>query len=114
MDTDIIVRIAGPDDACYANAITWETEAFAIKRGTGISKRSPEYVVAKMNQGNAVIAVTKAGRWVGFSYIQEWGNGEFVSNSGLIVDPGFRAHGVATKIKETIFQLARLKYPRAK
>jgi hypothetical protein len=37
-----------------------------------------------------------------------------VANSGLIVSPEFRKSGIAKKIKQTIFQLSREKYPNAK
>jgi hypothetical protein len=111
---EIIVRVADHIDAHYALHITKEMEASAKARGTGIAKRSPEYVAAKMLEGKAVIAVTSTGQWVGFCYIEEWSHGKFVANSGLIVSPEFRKTGVAKKIKQRIFQLSRQKYPDAK
>lgn len=89
-------------------------EASAKARGTGIAKRSPDYIVQKMNEGKAVIALTSKGDWVGFCYIEAWGHEQFVANSGLIVSPAFRKSGVAKSIKERIFQLSREKYPDAK
>lgn len=89
-------------------------EASAKARGTGIAKRSPEYIRTKMNEGKAVIALTAAGEWVGFCYIEAWGHGEFVANSGLVVNPAFRGSGVATRIKQKVFELSRHKYPEAK
>lgn len=89
-------------------------EASAKARGTGIAKRSPEYVQLKMDEGKAVIALTASGDWVGFCYIEAWGHEKFVANSGLIVNPAFRGHGVAKAIKEKIFELSRKKYPDAK
>src|ERR1700761_1869924 len=89
-------------------------EASAKARGTGIAKRSPEYVAAKMLEGKAVIALTTMGQWVGFCYIEEWSHGQFVANSGLIVSPEFRKSGVAKEIKRKIFDLSREKYPDAK
>jgi hypothetical protein len=109
-----IIRMANEEDAKYALVIINEMESSAKARGTGISKRSPGYICKKMEQGNAVIATTIDGQWVGFSYIEVWSNGEFVSNSGLIVNPAFREKGVASAIKEKIFNLSRQKYPRAK
>ncbi len=111
---EIIVRVAHHLDTHYALRITTEMEASAKARGTGIAKRSPEYVAAKMLEGKAVIAVTTTGQWVGFCYIEEWSHGKFVANSGLIVAPEFRKTGVAKKIKQRIFQLSREKYPEAK
>lgn len=89
-------------------------ESSAKARGTGIAKRSPEYVQLKMEEGKAVIAVTDKGEWVGFCYIEAWGHEKFVANSGLIVNPAFRGHGVAKAIKHRVFELSRQKYPDAK
>ena len=58
-------------------------ETSAMARGTGIAKRSPEYIEQKIDEGKAVIAVTNDGKWVGFCYIETWSHGEYVANSGL-------------------------------
>jgi hypothetical protein len=87
---NIIIRVATPDDVHYAEAITDEMAESAKARGTGIAKRSPEYVADKMKEGKAVIAVTTDGKWVGFCYIETWSHGEYVANSGLIVAPEYR------------------------
>ena len=89
-------------------------ESSAKARGTGIARRSPEYLEQKIEEGKAVIAVTKGGAWVGFCYIETWGHGEYVANSGLIVAPEYRKSGVAKGIKKRIFDLSREKYPQAK
>ncbi|HUZ61549.1 MAG TPA: GNAT family N-acetyltransferase [Hanamia sp.] len=112
--SNIIVRVAIPDDIIHATTITDEMAASALARGTGIAKRSPEYVSQKMIEGKAVIAVTKENKWVGFCYIEAWGHEEFVANSGLIVAPEFRKSGIAKTIKQRIFALSREKYPNAK
>jgi hypothetical protein len=111
---DIIIRIATPADKVYSGIITDEMEASAKARGTGIAKRPPEYIDKKIDEGKAVIAVTKNGAWVGFCYIETWSHGEYVANSGLIVAPEFRKSGVAKAIKQKIFNLSREKYPDAK
>src|SRR3546814_7648237 len=80
-------------------------------RSTGIAQRSPEYVRKKMQEGKAVIALHTDGSWAGFCYIETWGHGKFVANSGLIVHPDFRKHGLAKAIKNRIFELSRKKYP---
>jgi len=110
----IFVRIATAEDAGYADEIIKETESSAIARGSGISKRSIESVVEKMINGKAVIALTSSAEWVGFSYLETWENGSFVSNSGLIVAPKFRNSGVAKCIKNRVFRLSRRIYPKAK
>jgi N-acetylglutamate synthase-like GNAT family acetyltransferase len=114
LEQKIIVRVAHSGDASFANAITDEMASSAKARGTGIAKRSPDYVAAKINEGKSVIAYTEDGTWVGFCYIEAWQHGQFVANSGLIVAPAFRKTGIAKKIKQTIFQLSREKYPNAK
>jgi len=110
---NIIIRVATPEDTVFAKTITDEMESSAKARGTGIAKRSPEYVAQKMEEGKAVIALTNDGTWVGFCYIETW-EGEYVANSGLIVSPEYRKSGVAKAIKQRIFQLSREKYPEAK
>ncbi len=114
MEQNIIVRVANSGDTHYAQTITDEMESSAKARGTGIAKRSPEYIAKKMDEGKAVIALLPDGTWVGFCYIEAWGHDEFVANSGLIVAPPFRKSGVAKLIKQTIFNLSRQKYPHAK
>src|SRR5271156_4350048 len=111
---NIIIRVATQNDSNYAKTITDEMAASAQARGTGIAKRSPEYIQQKMEEGKAVIAVMPDGAWVGFCYIEAWGHGEFVANSGLIVAPAFRKSGIAKDIKKRIFDLSREKYPTAK
>lgn len=110
----IIVRVANPDDKQYASIITDEMESSARARGTGIAKRSPDYIDQKIDEGKAVIAITGDGKWVGFCYIETWSHGQYVANSGLIVSPEFRKSGVAKRIKKRIFELSREKYPNAK
>ena len=114
MEQQIIVRIAHSGDVHYSISITDEMASSAKARGTGIAKRSPEYVAKKIEEGKSVIAHTADGTWVGFCYIEAWQHGQFVANSGLIVAPEFRKSGIAKKIKQTIFQLSREKYPNAK
>ncbi|MBS1626610.1 MAG: GNAT family N-acetyltransferase [Bacteroidetes bacterium] len=110
----IIIRVANIADTHYAQQITDEMESSAKARGTGIAKRSPDYVAKKMLEGKAVIALTNNAEWVGFCYIEEWSHGKFVANSGLIVSPEYRKSGVAKQIKKRIFDLSREKYPTAK
>jgi len=112
-DGRIIVRLAQPSDQVYAQQISEETERSAIARGSGISKRSVNSIIEKIDAGKAIMAVSASGEWVGFSYFDVWDNGKFVSNSGLIVSPGYRQNGVAAEIKERVFNLCRCKYPQA-
>ena len=94
------------NDLHYADTITTEMAESAKARGTGIAKRSPEYIQQKMQEGKAVIAVMPDGTWVGFCYIEAWENSQYVANSGLIVSPPFRKSGVAKEIKRKVFALS--------
>lgn len=111
---DFIVQVALPEHRVFAEEIVTEMAESAKARGTGIAKRSPEYVANKMQEGKSVIAFHKNGTWAGFCYIETWSHGQFVANSGLIVSPKFRKAGLAKAIKEEIFSLSRKLYPKAK
>ena len=107
------MQVALPEHRVFAEEICEEMAESAKARGTGIAKRSPEYVAGKMADGKAVIAFHKDGSWAGFCYIETWTHGQFVANSGLIVSPKYRKAGLAHAIKEKIFELSRQKYPKA-
>ena len=108
------IRVAVPADVKYVYPILEEMERSARARGTGIARRTPQSLCTKIYEGKAVIAIAESGEWAGFSYIEIWSGGEFVSNSGLIVNPAYRNGGVATAIKQQVFALARALYPAAK
>src|SRR4029079_10906731 len=101
---NIIIRAATPDDKVYAKTITDEMESSAKARGTGIAKRSPEYLEQKIDEGKAVIAFSSDMVWAGFCYIETWSHDNYVANSGLIVSPQFRKSGLAKAIKQKIFE----------
>ena len=109
-----VVRIANELDACFALVICQAMEESAKARGTGIAKRSPDYLIDKMREGKAIIATTLQNEWVGFCYVETWEHGKFVANSGLIVHPEHRKSGIAKRIKARAFELSRSKYPDAK
>lgn len=111
---EFIIRKANVDDFSYADEIVKEMEESAKIRGTGIAKRSPRYIKEKMEKGDAVIAISENGIWAGFCYIETWSDGAYASNSGLIVSPTFRNIGLASRIKEAVFDVTREKYPNAK
>ena len=108
------VFVANEQHTSYSQIICDEMEASAKARGTGIAKRSPDYITNKMLEGKAVIAITNDGVWAGFCYIETWSHGNYVANSGLIVAPEFRKSGLAREIKKKIFELSRKQYPDAK
>ena len=110
---DITVMVADASHEKYVDTILDTIEKAAKVRGTGIAKRTHEYVATKMKEAKAVIAVY-GDEFVGFSYIETWGNKQYVTTSGLIVDPKFRGLGVAKRIKDLTFTLARTRWPHAK
>lgn len=107
------IEISSSIHLMYVSEIQQEMYDSAQRRGTGIAKRSVEYLSKKISEGNAVVA-TENGEWVGFCYIETWSHGQFVANSGLIVSPKFRHGGIATLIKDRVFALSREKFPNAK
>lgn len=109
----IEVVVASENHIPYVSVILETIEAAAKVRGTGIAKRSPEYVEQKMREGKAIIAFVN-NEFAGFCYIESWGNKQYVANSGLIVVEKFRGHGLAKKIKEKSFELSRKMFPEAK
>ena len=111
---NIEVVVADASHAVYADEICEEVFISARERGTGIARRTPEYVIEKMTAGKAVIAIAEDGRFAGFSYIETWGHKQFVANSGLIVAHDFRGLGLAMRIKRRIFQLSQELFPEAK
>jgi hypothetical protein len=110
---DFTVTVAGTEHEHFAPAICELIEAAAKVRGTGIAKREPSYVINKMREGKAVIAL-HGDVLAGFCYIETWSHGKYVANSGLIVSPDFRKMGLARLIKRRAFELSRVKYPEAK
>lgn len=112
-EKQIDVMIAEASHEVYVDTILETIEAAAKVRGTGIAKRTHEYVAQKMKEGKAVIALD-GDKFAGFSYIESWGNKQYVTTSGLIVHPDYRGLGIAKRIKEMTFKLARMRWPHAK
>lgn len=110
----IEIYVANESHTVYAEEICELVYKSAMERGTGIAKRSPEYVKEKMKDGKAVIALTEDGKLAGYSYIETWSHTKFVANSGLIVAHEYRNTGLAKRIKRKIFELSRKMYPYAK
>jgi GNAT superfamily N-acetyltransferase len=112
---DIQISVADSQHFEYAKQICDLMEEAAKQRGTGIAKRKPEYIRAKMEEGKAVVAIDKdEEKLAGFCYIESWGHDKYIANSGLIVHPHYRKLGLGRRIKERVFKLSREKYPDAK
>tara|TARA_B100000809_G_C15136060_1_gene530617 strand:- start:1100 stop:1723 length:624 start_codon:yes stop_codon:yes gene_type:complete len=107
------IVIANKSHSIYADIICETIAEAAQVRGTGIAKRQPKYVISKMENDNAVIALD-GDQFAGFCYIEAWDHSKFVANSGLIVHPNYRQQGLAKKIKKVIFEYSRTKFPESK
>lgn len=120
MKESIIIKVADASDEKYVDTILDTIREAAKKRGTGIAERTHEYVATKMKEGKAILALDTAeqtelgDRFVGFSYIETWGNKHYVTTSGLIVHPDYLGMGIAKHIKDYTFTLARVRWPHAK
>ena len=107
------IHIADKNHFSYAREICEVISDSAKVRGTGIAKRTPEYIKTKIRNGNAIIALA-GDRFAGFCYIEVWGHEKYVAHSGLIVHPDFRNQGLAKKIKAFTFNHSLKKYPTSK
>lgn len=110
---EISVMVADESHEKYVDTILQTIADAAKVRGTGIAKRTHEYLTSKIREAKAVIAL-KGDVFAGFSYIETWENKKYVTTSGLIVHPDFRGLGVSKRIKDMTFSLARTRWPKAK
>ena len=112
-EDNIRIVVAEAAHEIYVDTILATIEEAAKKRGTGIAKRTHEYVATKMKEAKAILALD-GDKFAGFSYIETWGNKHYVTTSGLIVHPDYQGRGVAKRIKDYTFTLARIRWPHAK
>lgn len=111
--SDIKVIRATKEHFKFADAISAMIEDASKVKDSGLAKRSSEYITKKIEEGKSVIAFVD-GEVAGFCYVETWGHGKYVANSGLIVSPKFRGKGLAKMIKEEAFALSRDLFPNAK
>ena len=109
-----VITEAGKEHLHYVTDIEKAIGEAATVKGTGLAKRSAEYLSEKIREGKAIIAHTDSGDFAGFCYIESWGHEKFVANSGLIVLEKYRGYGLAMKIKARAFLLSRKVFPGAK
>ncbi len=62
----ILVEFASDEHVKYAEHVCNLIYESALQRGTGIARRSPEYISAKMTGGKAVVAMD-GDKLIGFS-----------------------------------------------
>ena len=110
---EIKIVVADESHEKYVDSILQTISDAASVRGTGIARRTHDYLLSKILQAKAVIALA-GDRFAGFSYIETWENKKYVTTSGLIVHPDFRGQGIAKRIKDLTFSLARTRWPNAK
>ena len=110
---DIKVMAANISHLKYIPEINDTIDLASKERGTGIARRTDEYINKKILEGKGIIALDGE-NFAGFCYIESWGHNRFVANSGLIVKKEYRGLGLAKEIKKKAFQLSRTKFPDAK
>ena len=110
---NIKIEVARSEHIKYIDDINDAIEIASKERGTGIARRTFEYLSGKMNEGKAIVAMDED-KFAGFCYIEVWQEKGFVANSGLIVRDEYRGIGLAKAIKRKAFQLSREKYPNSK
>ncbi len=117
-DWTITVQAADESHTHFAEAICDLIADAAQKRGTGIARRSPDYIKTKMGESKAIIALARqsdeAAVLAGFCYIETWSEKRYVANSGLIVGEEFRKSGLARRIKQFAFEHSRRMFPNAR
>jgi len=111
---DIQVLVATTELLKYVDEVNDAIDQASKERGTGIARRTYEYIATKMQEGKAIIALENGETFAGFCYVESWGAKSFVANSGLIVVKEYRGIGLATEIKRKAFMLSRQVYPNAK
>ncbi len=109
----IEILVAGPEHEVYVDTILKTIADAAKVRGTGIAKRTHEYLTTKMKEAKAVIAL-QGDRFAGFSYIETWGNKQYVTTSGLIEQTDYHNKRKAKHKNDMTFTLARSRWPHAK
>ncbi len=110
---NIEITIASKDHLDYVPEIETAIYQASLQKGTGIAVRSREYLIGKIEDGKAVIALGNEGKWAGFCYIESWGHNKYVANSGLIVSSAFRGAGLASEIKKRALELSARLFPGA-
>lgn len=108
------VQVAEEKHIVFVEEICKLYEESAKKRGTGIAKRKPEYLEAKIREQKGIIAISEDNDVAGFCYIETWEGKNYVANSGLIVKEEYRNFGLAKRIKKFVFDYTTRKYPNSK
>ncbi|HAH54603.1 MAG TPA: GNAT family N-acetyltransferase [Flavobacterium sp.] len=108
------IFVGSKEHVKYAEIINEAIASAAEVKGTGLAKRSSEFIRQKISDGHSIIALTEDDSFAGFCYIETWAGDKFVANSGLIVLEKYRGQGLGTKIKAAILELTKKLFPEAK
>ncbi len=111
------ILIADASHQDFAQIICDEMESSAMARGTGIAKRSPDYIQQKMRDEQGRYRLyKKTGSGAGFCYIKELrSHGEYVANFRADhLFPAVPEERRPEQIKRKMVELSRTTYPEAK
>lgn len=102
------VVIADQSHSKYAEIICQTIDEAALVRGTGIAKRKPEYIITKLENGNAVIALD-GDQFAGFviSKPESW---QICSQFWVDCSPNYRGIGLAKQIKKVVLSILKLNF----
>ena len=110
---DLKVLVSSADHVQYAENVCLLIAESAKARGTGIAARKPEYIRAKMEAGNAVVAFD-GDVLVGFCYVEIWSHNRYVVNSGLVVHPDIENRDLPEKSNVKFLILPEINFPKLK
>ncbi len=107
----IEVRVARSSDLHFVPRVTALLEE-AQRGGAIIAIRPTDYLEGAIREKRAVVAVQGA-TLVGFAAAHAWDEGKYVSHSALVVAPEFRGRHLARRIKRTLLDLTRKRWPES-
>lgn len=99
---NLLARAAIKEDGKLLRILTDDLEASAFEYGSRMSELFPAFIIEKIKDRKAIIAVTKNNIWVGYSFLKIDGNR---------VSTAYRIYRVPSPVKEEIFELLKEVYP---
>ena len=104
---DIQVLVADAEHEVYVDTIIDTIREAARRRGTGIAERTHEYVATKMREGKAILALD-GDKFVGFSYIETWGNKHYVTTSGGFIGQNDFGFSYVNALAQNFFEITEI------
>ena len=108
------VRASGAADVPRAGEAAALLREALKEKVIGLAARSVPELSAKISDGLAVLALSAEDALAGFILVCPWEEGRWVSTSALVVARAHRNHGLARRLKEAAFALARVRFPSAR